>query len=104
MCRFFAGLAVVFGLAGCASTYSIPTSMPSAEIFVTADNNPGGVTGRGVYLWAFKDEQCTESDHGTLAGRSHSFGNGALSASEPQRIPAKGKFVATGEAPRTPSR
>jgi len=95
MYRFFVGLSVVVGLAGCASTYSIPTSIPSADIFVTAANSPSGVTGRNIYLWAFKDEQCTQSDHGTLAGRSHAFANSALAASEPQKIPANDKFVFT---------
>jgi len=86
MYRFFVGLSVVVGLAGCASTYSIPTSIPSAEIFVTAGNNPSAVTSRNVYLWAFKDEQCTASDHGTLAGRSNAFGSSALAAQNLKRL------------------
>jgi len=95
MYRFFVGLSVVVGLGGCASTYSIPTSTPSAGIFVTAGNNPSAVTSRNVYLWAFKDEQCTASDHGTLAGRSNAFGSSALAASEPQKIVANNKLVFT---------
>jgi len=97
MYRFFVGLSVAVGLTGCASTYSIPTSIPSAEIFVTAGNDPSAVTSRNVYLWAFKDEQCTASDHGTLAGRSFALGSSALAASEPQKIAANDKFVFTPE-------
>ena len=85
----------LIGLTGCMSTYKAPLNRPNAEIFATAETDESVSNSRMVWLEAFKNEECADSDNGIRLGSSPPFANTRITSSPPNAIAAEEKFVFT---------
>lgn len=93
--RLIALFPTLIGLAGCMSTYKAPSNLPSAEIFSEAETDEGNTISRMVWLEAFQNEECAESDNGIRLGASPSFANTRVTSSPLNVIAAEERFVFT---------
>lgn len=68
MKKFLILLISIALFSGCASPYVAPSSKPTAEIYVVAENDSTSTILQNVYLWAFKDAECNTNEYGTRLG------------------------------------